>query len=103
MMITYKIKRMKIMHTFELIFKGSVQGVGFRYHVYHCALKYNLKGYVQNLNDGTVKAIIQTVESSIDHFIDEIFKTPYRLIKIDKIAINEINSTESYPDFSVRY
>lgn len=91
------------MHTYELIFKGTVQGVGFRYHVYQCALKSHVKGFVENLNDGTVKAIVQTNENSIDHFIDEVFNTPYRLIKIDKIDINEITPTETYQDFSIRY
>ncbi|NLJ17289.1 acylphosphatase [Globicatella sulfidifaciens] len=91
------------MHTFELIFKGNVQGVGFRYHVYQCALKSQVKGFVKNLNDGTVKAIVQTTENSIDCFIDEVFNTPYRLIKIDKIDINEITPTETYQDFSIHY
>lgn len=91
------------MHTFELIFKGNVQGVGFRYHVYQCALKSQVQGFVENLNDGTVKAIVQTTENSIDYFIDEAFNTPYRLIKIDKIDINEITPTETYQDFSIHY
>lgn len=91
------------MHTYELIFKGNVQGVGFRYHVYQCALKSQFKGFVENLNDGTVKAIVQTTENSLDDFIDEVFNTPYRLIKIDKIDINEITPTETYQDFSIHY
>jgi acylphosphatase len=34
---------------------GRVQGVGFRYFVYHTAGQLQLKGYVKNLPDGDVE------------------------------------------------
>ena len=36
----------------HIIFKGRVQGVGFRYFCYTEANKMNLTGYVRNLYDG---------------------------------------------------
>ena len=38
------------------IFKiyGKVQNVGFRFYTHKTALKYNIKGFVKNENDGSV-------------------------------------------------
>ena len=37
------------------IFRGNVQGVGFRYRAYHSARMYGVTGYVRNLPDGSVE------------------------------------------------
>lgn len=91
------------MHTFELLFKGFVQGVGFRYHVYQCATRHQLTGHVENLPDGQVKAIVQSATPSIDAFIDDLFKTPYNLIKIEKLTIEELPIHDKFTTFSIRY
>ncbi|MHC4288506.1 MAG: acylphosphatase, partial [Planctomycetota bacterium] len=39
----------------QIIFKGRVQGVGFRYTTQRAASRYELTGYVRNLPDGTVE------------------------------------------------
>lgn len=42
------------------IAKGRVQGVGFRYFVFRLAKEYAIqKGYVKNLEDGTVEIAIE--------------------------------------------
>ena len=43
---------------------GRVQGVGFRYFVYREALALGVNGWVRNMADGTVEAL---VEASEDH------------------------------------
>ena len=43
----------------HIIFKGRVQGVGFRYFCYTEANKMNLTGYVRNLYDGNVEMEVQ--------------------------------------------
>ena len=37
---------------------GQVQGVGFRYHTQHQAQTLGLRGWVQNLPDGSVETLI---------------------------------------------
>lgn len=73
------------------IFKGSVQGVGFRYRAYHAAGMYGVNGFVRNLPDGSVELeaegdernIIEMVKHILDgHFIDadeiEVWDIPIR-------------------------
>ena len=43
----------------HIIFKGEVQGVGFRYTLSLLAEKYHLTGTVKNLADGSVEAYMQ--------------------------------------------
>lgn len=41
---------------------GRVQGVFYRAHARDEALQLNLKGYIQNLPDGSVEAVLQNPE-----------------------------------------
>ena len=43
----------------RIVIKGRVQGVFFRVYVGQHASKLGLKGYVQNLKDGSVLAVVQ--------------------------------------------
>ena len=54
--------------TYEIAVKGLVQGVGFRPFVYRIAHYYNIKGSVENRNDG-VKIIAYGNKFYIDRFI----------------------------------
>ncbi|OOF09543.1 MULTISPECIES: acylphosphatase [Salinivibrio] len=48
---------------------GHVQGVGFRYHTAHEALKLSLTGYAKNLPDGRVEVLACGREESVDALI----------------------------------
>jgi acylphosphatase len=43
----------------KYLVSGRVQGVGFRYFVEDAALRENVSGYVRNLPDGRVEALIE--------------------------------------------
>ncbi len=51
------------------IFKGRVQGVGFRWTVVDHAEKYQLTGTVKNLSNGTVEVIAQGSEQALKDFL----------------------------------
>lgn len=53
----------------NIIFKGRVQGVGFRYRAYHAAQEIGLTGWVRNLYDKTVELEAQGKEADIDRLI----------------------------------
>ncbi len=59
------------METWHIHIKGIVQGVGFRPFVYKLALKKNLKGWVNNTNDGVHIQINGTKETA-ENFLKEI-------------------------------
>ncbi len=50
---------MRHMHRLKVIFIGKVQGVGFRATARKKALELGVSGSVQNLDDGSVLAILQ--------------------------------------------
>lgn len=56
----------------HLIFKGRVQGVGFRFMTAKFANEIGLKGMVRNLPDGTVEAKIQGTHEMIEKLIQSL-------------------------------
>ena len=56
----------------HLIFKGYVQGVGFRYRAYHVATMYGLTGWVKNEWNGSVTVEVQGDRETINMFIKEV-------------------------------
>ncbi|RJP73104.1 MAG: acylphosphatase [Ignavibacteriales bacterium] len=55
----------------EILAKGFVQGVGFRYFVLRNAVKLGLKGYVQNL---VSEDEVLTVVEGEKYLIEDLFK-----------------------------
>ena len=54
----------------EIRVKGRVQGVNFRYQTKLTAHKLNIKGTVQNCDDGTVLIIARGEEAKMGSFIE---------------------------------
>ncbi|MFA7331445.1 MAG: acylphosphatase [Candidatus Delongbacteria bacterium] len=48
-----------LMQSEQLLFQGDVQGVGFRYAFSRLAREQELAGWVRNLPDGSVEAVLQ--------------------------------------------
>ena len=75
------------MSTVKFVFRGTVQGVGFRAHVKKKAVELGIKGWVKNNQDGSVSAVF----SGDDEMIS-IIEGYCR-----KIPPAEISSVESTP------
>ena len=84
-----------------VIFKGRVQGVGFRYTTQRIAGRYDLTGYVRNLPDGTVEALLQGTESNIGACMDEIKEYFSGYLRDIKTTGQPVNS--QYHDFRITY
>lgn len=54
------------------IFSGRVQGVGFRATVRRAAQRLSITGTAENLEDGTVKLIVQGDKEQIEQLFKEI-------------------------------
>lgn len=61
----------------HMIFRGRVQGVGFRYRAYITARSLGLTGYVRNLADGTVELEAQGEEEAIEKLVESLKKEEY--------------------------
>ena len=53
----------------RIVFRGWVQGVGFRYRACHAAALYGATGWVKNEYDSSVTLEIQGTEAQIDQVI----------------------------------
>jgi acylphosphatase len=53
----------------EVVFSGSVQGVGFRYTARSIARGFDVRGYVKNLSDGRVQVVVEGTPAEIEAFL----------------------------------
>jgi len=56
----------------RIYYIGRVQGVGFRYECKRIAMGFDVKGNVQNLDDGRVQLCVVGEEEEVEDFLKEI-------------------------------
>ena len=54
----------------EVIYRGRVQGVGFRAATLDTARSFNLVGWVRNEADGTVKVVAEGEKEEVERFLE---------------------------------
>jgi acylphosphatase len=85
---------------YEVIFKGRVQGVGFRYMTQDYAQELGLLGWVRNLADGSVQMVAEGEEKVILELIKRIeARFPIREKVVDRRNISQT----SFEDFDIAY
>ena len=82
--------------------KGLVQGVGFRPFIYNLALKYDLKGWVNNDDKGVNILLSSVDEKAIELFLYELKNNPPPLAKINDILIKEEKKELEYNSFEIK-
>ena len=85
----------------HLLASGLVQGVGYRYFVFHRAKSLGLAGYVRNVYSGEVEIEIEGDRSLIEVFINEVKVGP-RSAQVKDLKIEWLHGTESYQNFEIR-
>ena len=79
----------------RVLFKGIVQGVGFRPFIYRYASKFKLGGFVKN----TTRGVLLEVEGTgIEKFISEVLKSPPPMSRIETHQIMELE-----PEYTDRF
>jgi acylphosphatase len=66
------------MISLQILFEGSVQGVGFRWSVKQVAKGFDLVGWVRNLPDGRVELQASGEEPEVRAFIEAIGQSELR-------------------------
>jgi len=80
---------------------GKVQGVGFRYFVYNSAIAItNLKGWVKNMPDKTVKIIVSGTEDRVEALISRI-RMGNSLSRVENVSILDYYSNENLNNFLI--
>ncbi len=55
-----------------LVVHGIVQGVGYRHFVWRTALKFSIRGFVRNAEDGSVEILADAEPAMLKKFTEDI-------------------------------
>ncbi len=81
---------------------GRVQGVFFRANTVERARELGLKGYVRNMPDGSVEAVIEGEKEKVDKLISWMHVGP-PLARVDRVEVEYQEYRGEFTDFRVRY
>ena len=86
----------------EIVVKGLVQGVGYRYFVMREAQKLGLKGFVKNLYSGEVLTVAEGEKAIVEELIKKLKVGPiHASVKSCKVDWQEPKN--EFIDFEVRF
>lgn len=90
------------MKRWHFLIAGKVQGVFYRAHMQQLARSLGFTGWVKNLADGRVEAILEGSEINLTAMLDWCREGPPHAI-VSQVDVTEEPYTGDYTDFSVRY
>lgn len=56
----------------EVLYSGTVQGVGFRYTARMLAMRFAVRGFVKNLRGGEVQLVVEGEPDEVQRFLDAV-------------------------------
>jgi len=83
---------------------GRVQGVGYRYFARKHARRLEIKGYAENMPDGSVYILAIGEEQNLKKFL-EVLKEGPPLAVVEKVEYEEnkdLKNIENYKDFEIK-
>jgi acylphosphatase len=90
------------MRSVRVFISGRVQGVAFRHYTVKTARSLNLRGWVSNLSDGRVEAVIEGDDAPVDAMLAWCEKGP-PLAHVTSVDVQEEPFSGQYEDFKIRY
>jgi len=81
--------------------EGAVQGVGFRAFVEHRAASLGLKGWVRNRWDGSVEAVAEGSQYTLESFLESLNRGP-RSAHVAHVKVEWEQATGEFSSFTVR-
>ena len=90
------------MKTVHVIIAGKVQGVFFRDYTLQKAQELGVSGWVRNLPNGSVEAVISGRTDLVDGMIAWFYSgSPLSLVT--DVELDEVQPTQPHVDFKIRY
>jgi len=86
----------------RLILSGAVQGVGFRYWAVREAAAFGVGGYVRNLPDGTVEAVLEGEPGEVESCA-EILKQGPPYGRVRRVDVLEEEPRGDFASFGVKF
>ncbi len=80
---------------------GRVQGVAFRFYTRDRAYQFGIKGWIKNLADGDVEAVLEGERSSVQQMIGWCKKGPSLAI-VERFTVDWQPYTGEFNHFSIR-
>lgn len=90
------------MKRYLIVFKGRVQGVGFRFTAQRIATSLGLTGWVRNLSNGDVDCEVQGDPNKVTQFIRMLHGND-RWIRIDDYSVRQIPVQDDNGKFVMRH
>ena len=88
------------MKTIDITVSGRVQAVGFRAFTRRNAIMLGVRGFVENLDDGRVHAILEGDDHQVEKLIELVRQGP-RMSKVRDIRVKPANRV-GFTNFDVR-
>jgi acylphosphatase len=85
-----------------VIVEGLVQGVFFRDYTYRQALELNISGYVRNLPNRTVEAVLQGEERAVESMLAWLKQGSPRS-QVKHLRVQDFDTEEQFSSFEIRY
>lgn len=82
-------------------YRGTVQGVGFRFTARDIAGDLGISGWVKNLRNDQVEVVAEAEEEILKEFLSKINK--YFAGYIKDVDIQWSNATDEFKDFAIRF
>ena len=79
---------------------GRVQGVGFRYFVHDAAAREGVTGYVRNLPDGRVEALVEGDEDAVTR-VERAIRSGPGGARVEDVDVDVLEPGGAYRSFKV--
>ena len=84
----------------RFLVSGRVQGVGFRWFVQDAAIREGLTGWVRNLADGRVEALVEGPSEAVGR-LEAVVREGPRLARVDRLVVGVEDATGTFTTFSI--
>lgn len=81
---------------------GRVQLVGFRFATHRAAIDFHITGWVRNMADGSVEAVFEGDEKSVDKMLEWCHIGP-PAARVENVIITEEPYTGEFNGFTIKY
>ena len=86
----------------RVLVRGKVQGVYFRFNMQQVAMKNSVVGWVRNLPDGNVEALLEGKKEDVNQVV-QWSKIGPENGRVDEVKMDYGQYTGKYKDFIIRY
>jgi acylphosphatase len=87
-----------VVHRLHVVFRGRVQGVGFRWFVSREARRREIKGRVWNRADGAVEVEAEGARRTLEEFLAAIGEGPPSA-RVQDVTVDWTEGEPSHPEF----